>query len=464
MHTKRWLWKPFLVAASALLIAGAGRAQAPLTLEAALQAAWQNSPDMVSAERSLRQLELSLAQAEAALKPSWTANATFSDSRSPRATLQGSGRLLPGLTWSATVGTFENNQTQQGPGSDDLRASTSLSWQLWPPSRDDENERRRESLVKELRLAEAGLATTRDEVAVQVTEAYFKLVLAIERAGLQKTALQEAQEQLERTRSLVALGHASEIDLLNAQNELLQAENAALSQEASVEEQRRSLAATLGLVPEELVLLPYSPGAFARFAATPELPPLEEAIEKALDASRSVATRQLAVDEALRSVEAQERSRLSATLSAEGTFVEGKEPNFGTFLRITYPLSDGGRSRASAEQARLSLESAEAALVQERRNVENQVRSALNTVALRQRSLASAETLLEIRRREWEAAQEQWEKGLITREALSARERSFRQAVLDRDEAVLEAWLAHARLRILLGEPIPWTGDESPDA
>lgn len=465
MRGNRWRTQAasaLLIAASLLFVTSAGHAGAPLTHEQALETAWAQSPTLLSAHRSLRELELSLAQAEAALKPSWSASGNLSDDLELKGALQGNGRILPGLTWNLSLGTVE---TQNQGATGEVRAATSLSWQLWPPPQDDDGERRRRRLADDLSSAQAALAATRDEVALKVTEGYYKLQLALERARISEGALKEAQAEYERTLSLVELGHSGELDLLSARSELLQAESAAMNQAVAAEERRREFAATLGLDPDELSVPPYDPRAFERFHSTPPLPEAKEAIARAAEASRSLAARLLDVDEARQSLEAQERaSGLTATLSAESTLVPGREPKLGAFLRVTFPLSDGGRTRHSVEQARLSLEAAEAALAQERRNLESQVHSALNAAASRRRGAASAETLLQMRTLEWNAAQEQWEKGLITQEALAARERSWRLAALDRDEAALDAWLADVQLRLLLGESIQWIGAETPDA
>lgn len=455
-----------LLQASAALTAGAET----LSLSDAVRLALENGDAVASAERSLRSQEVAAAQTDAGFQPQWSVGARLgTDSREGgdgppsqgssgsgddapmSATLTGRGELLPGVSWTVSLRSSSPSSTGQA----------GVTVALWPPAADSEARRRQAEQKEAVELARRTLMETRGNAALEVIEAYTQVQLAEARLALDAEALANSRRAYERTLERRELGHASELDLLEAEIAYMEAENAHLSRSESLRslyQRWRTLLGAPGAM-HRVEPLDLSAGGDGSplLAGLPEPPSLEEAIHRALAASTTVASRRRDLLEAEEALGRVRRSRgISATLKGEGARARSGALTWGIFLEAGYDLIDGGASALREEASLLSLESARAALRAAEASVENEIRESVARLEAAARTVELRRAVERLRRREAEVARRQAEEGLITEEALAERERAYRRAVLDRIEAEFQLYLEHLRLLHRTGEPILW--------
>ena len=403
-----------------------GYSQESLSLDDALRLALQNNgvARAALAESELAQARLSAARAS--LYPSFDVSSSTTRTR-----FEGGGTNL------------DSTQRQNGLG---------LEWLLL------DNGQRELRIRQSSRAAEATRQNTRDtvrRVLLQTARAYYEVLRRQELLRVADTAVRRAEVLLEVARAQAAVGTApqkdvlqAEADLANARVQQIQARNALRLAETDLKrligwDARQSLPP---LVPPDS--LP---------ALEPELS-LDALWQRARLHRPDLRNAELSVQVSRLGVEAARlNSLLRLQISVRG-FRE-VEPNTRTqgslSIVVSYPLFDGGLTRANLREAEASWEIAQFRLIQAERDAYAELESALLSLRESVERLEASRVAVAAAQRNFDAAQESLREGVGTIVEVLTAQLALTTAETNLVQATYDAAVAALQLRVAIGDKLP---------
>lgn len=420
-----------------------------LTLREAIELALVAHPDVQEAELGLEsaRLELRAARAKASLP---SINFQLSPlSLSSQTGFPGIAKGTLALGLSLPTGT--DLSLDLSPSLDWSNRTLSLSWGVslahrYDPAQPEPEVRMREEKVE---AAEAALAQARDAVVLEVV-GEFAGVLSAQRAVAQaEGTLLRAQDHLEKVEADLAAGLAGELDRLDAELNLREAEVALRKRQSELAGAREDFQGMLGLegyyelVPPELALGELCSRAEGLLAqGVPE-----EAI------SKSAAVR--AAEENLRAAE--ENLRAAQAIGKPAPAVSFRWGNEGWQFGISlgFSLFSPGRAEGiELAQAELSLAQAnlQAAQAEARRAIDRAAatlredRENLEILELEREKLALEDRVTEMKLEADVIGWAEWEEFLVRKEGFQG----------EWEQAAFEFALAYLGYRDALGLPLSW--------
>ena len=423
-------------------------------------------PQVREALRELESLERTLAQREAAYKPTLTLRGEgpgvrFAPGGETETFTFGLGlsaglKLASGLELSASI---NSSQREAGAAASDsgLRATLSLSYPLLRSAELDADALALREAAVAVEAGRRRVEVARQEARMQALSALRDAEAAEARLELARAAYEEAVASHTVVVRQAEIGAATEVQLLTAQLELLRAEQELMVAERTYQARRAQLLRLLGLT-EGAVRYRF-PSAWD-WLAMPDPGAVEDMMERAVASSVDVWERRQAVEAAALQLAAErERSGLETSLqvSYNTSGVQGSQPGWRVGLQASYPLLDGGQrslSIAAREEAYARAEEALAAAVEQ---VQEQVADLFFQLEDARRQVEIAR--LELTRAELEQSAVQRRLELPVPAATEAELAAARRAVERAEIAWREAvWTYQARwleLQILQGD-VDW--------
>lgn len=231
----------FAVSPWALASDGATPVSIRLSLSEAIDLALEKSPRIMAALSNVTQAELSLAEASASLGLGVAIEATpvyHSTAGRPAA---------PSASLSLSrMGTVVKAGVAKAAG-DEVRWSLSLSR---PLTRDAATLKAIEAVgaaQESLELARLELDCARNQLGLEVEEAYYSALKADEQAGIARATLEVLRRHIGKAEEAFRQGNLSEVDLLAARREALAGQLSARRAEEAAAMARRRLCCLLGL-------------------------------------------------------------------------------------------------------------------------------------------------------------------------------------------------------------------------
>jgi len=418
------LWMVMVVSAAAQT------AQEMLTLDEAIRIALQNNRSLQITERTLQKARERVAEAR--------------------------GAGFPQLQSSATYTRFDRVATAQfGPqpvrlGSIENRVAVLTLTQPIDISGIIRNGVRAASLGYE--LSRLDYERTRNELILQVTNAYQNVARAEAFVRVAEEALKNAQERLRVTRAQVDTGVASQFDLLRAQTQVAQSEQALLNARNQVELAKAALNNLLGrdlntpvqvVLPDSLPAMEQELDALLNeaYARRPELRAAERNIELARVNIRNA-----------------RRGNLP-TLALNGQWnynfntsvFNPRQQTFTATAVLSFPVFDSGITRARVEQAQEDLQIAEISLQQLKEAIALEVRSAYLNLKDAQQRLVVAQKGLEQATEALRLARVRYEAGVSPQLEISDAELAYTQAQTNLVNAKFDYLNAYAALQKAIG-------------
>jgi outer membrane protein len=415
-----------LVICVGLLAVAAVNAQETLSLDDALRLALQNNGLARAALAEADAADARLAAARANLYPSIDLSSSTTRTR-----IEGGGAIA------------DTTQRQNGFG---------LEWLLL------DNGQRELRIRQSSRTAEATRQSTRDtlrRVLFQTARAYYEVLRRKELLQVADTAVRRAETLLEVAKAQAEVGAApqkdvlqAEADLANARVQQIQARNALRLAETDL----KRLIGWDAQKPLPALTAPDAPPSPDPALSVEQLwqrarlqrPDLRDA-ELRLQISR------LGLDAA------RLNSLLRLQISARG-FRE-YEPNSRTqgslSIVASYPLFDGGLTRANLREAEASLQSAQFRLQQAERDAYAEVESALLSIREAFERLEASKIAVAAAQRNFDAAQESLREGVGTIVEVLTAQLALITAETNLVQATYDAAVAELQLRLATGERLP---------
>jgi outer membrane protein len=418
--------RPSLVFCIGLLAVAAVNAQETLSLDDALRLALQNNGLARAALAETDAADARLAAARANLYPSIDLSSSTTRTR-----IEGGGAIA------------DTTQRQNGFG---------LEWLLL------DNGQRELRIRQSSRTAEATRQSTRDtvrRVLFQTARAYYEVLRRKELLQVADTAVRRAETLLEVAKAQAEVGAAPQKDVLQAEADLANARVQQIQARNALRLAETDLKRLIGW--EAQKPLPDLTAPDAPPTPDPALS-VEQLWQRARlqrpdlrDAELRLQISRLGLDAA------RLNSLLRLQISVRG-FRE-YDPNSRTQGSISivasYPLLDGGLTRANLREAEASLQSAQFRLQQAERDAYAEVESALLSIREAFERLEASKIAVAAAQRNFDAAQESLREGVGTIVEVLTAQLALITAETNLVQATYDAAVAELQLRVATGERLP---------
>jgi outer membrane protein TolC len=271
---------------------------------------------------------------------------------------------------------------------------------------------------------ERPLELTRQQVAIDVTSAFYQVVLQRQLMAVARQSLKRAESLLQASEARLAVGLVSKLDVFRAELLAAQAQEAMVQAETSLQTELERFRARLGLsataavepedveLPEDLAMAPLEPVEVLVAKALSSRVDLAEADDAVADAERNASL-------ARQNLLPQLDLNLAMTQLGFGTTFSSawkagvSDRRFTVFLSTSYPLerSSEAASRANAE---LDVEASRRTLRQRRLDVEAEVRGAVRQIERLGKSIELQKKAVAIAEQQRQLATLRYQRGLAS--------------------------------------------------
>ncbi len=414
----------------------------PLSMEEAQQLAQANHP-------SLHALALEVKSREAQLE------ASFLNLLKPQVTLQSSSGLP---SFSLQHQYDQTSSSTSGEVGTNINVDVVWLWknpQLEPGLAADRHG------LEQLRLQHKLLER---DVRLQVAEAYHEVQRTDGEVKLRVAAVDSAQATLTISRARHRAGVAARLDVLQAQNQLIDSEALLASAKAGQITARRHLARVLNL-PQGVVPTAHDPNTrqgtwgatleesvIAAFASREELQQFLAAIQERDErAKEALAALQPTISLFATGSWGQDSGNLINR--ASGPELRG-QISTALGLRFTVPLSDGGSSQASARRWTLAARQQEHLLANARNSFQENVEREFSALHAQEKVLELRERQVEVQKEILELTRARYEAGVATQQDMIDQQNTLTRAAVNHTWAIVDYNLNLARLHRYTGLPI----------
>jgi outer membrane protein len=295
---------------------------------------------------------------------------------------------------------------------------------------------------------------TRADVALGIRTTYFDAVAAKALVGVARETLANTERHLEQVRAFVEVGTRPPIDLAqertnvaNARVQLIQAENDYATARVRVEQ---AIGAT-DLGPWEI-----------EDATLPPVAGEDDAPEPLLAEAISARPELAALSQQLRGQELTVRSLrggylpslgVSAGLAESGSAIDETSGGWNAGVTLSWPLFEGGATRAQVREARANATALDAQLEQLRQSVRLEVEQARLGVRAARATLVAAEEAAQAAREQLGLAEARYQTGVGSILELSDAQVGLTTALGQRVQAEFQLAAARSQLLRALGRP-----------
>jgi outer membrane protein len=316
---------------------------------------------------------------------------------------------------------------------------------------------RRPLTSAELRRADAGRqqTLTEQQVAVEVASAYYRLVAQQTFVEVAKKSVDRATKLREASEAKLAAGLVSQLDVLRAQQLVSQSEIQLFDAESAAEDARDRLAFLMGREPEERFevetgipasVAPVDVDEAVSLALANRLD-LKSALAGGTDADRHVS---FARNQLLPQVDVNFALTRRETADSFARSFGLDRFQFATFVAISLPV-DRTPQLIEYQNALIDRDRRKREIATLQRRIADDVKRAVRERDRLLRSLAAAETSVEIGRQEVEVARFRYERGLSNNLDVVTAEANLLGAESRRISVLADAAVSRLGLRALLG-------------
>lgn len=382
-----------------LILSGTTSAQEILTLQKALEIAYQQSPSIIQSKITLQQKELALIQQKASLKSQFSLNldpfqysrgTSFSDYNTKWFTQKsmssgGDFRITQPIKWTDGTISLSNSfswQESDNQSFDEKNTSFTnhLSLQLEQPIFTyNKTKIKLKRLEFDLERSKIQYALARLTIEKSVTAAFYGVYQEYQSVVIARDAFQSQKETYEMVKNKVGQGLIPQEELFQAEVTLATNENALADKEMNYENSKDQFKQTLGLPLDiDISILPD-----IQIEAVNIDPNL--AVKYALDQRLEIRKQQIAIEEGMFSlIEAKDNNKFQGSISAtvglrgqggkfKGAFSK-PDDNESIGIKLTVPIFDWGARKAHIRSTELANESTEISNAEEIKTITLDIR------------------------------------------------------------------------------------------
>lgn len=417
----------------------------PLTLGEAVTLALRQNLQVLQAALQVAVARAQLQQAEAGPQPRVNGQASYTNATVPQPPPLAGTISIPSM--GITNASFTAGLTSQASGQTYL-FNLNISYPLYTGNALEDQIAIARANV---RGAEAAFTATAAQVVLSVRQAYYNLQLQQGTVDAAQRAVDAARENVRVADARVRAGAAPKFDLLQAQVQLAQSQQALTRAKTGAVQGQQTLASLLN-VPLSTTTAPATPLGL-------EAPPadLDALIPQALRTRPELAQAQANVEAAQAAIDlAASGLRPNITLTG-GPSVQTSDPTrnntvgWSGGVQLTLAILDGGLTQAKVEAARQQLQQTRVSETQIRQSVELDVRNAYLGLQDAAEELKSAQAALDAAREAFRIATVRYQAGVGTQLEVVTAEQNRASADVGVVQALFAYNLALAQLDRAVG-------------
>jgi len=419
-----------------------------LTLEQAIQLALRNNPDLRRAELQAQSADQDVTIARAAILPSLTFNASFSDTRSGGGVILGT---FTDPTSGAEVTQVSRTEVFRGYGAQLNLRQLIFDGGRWWNALDAADALR---AATNANVDEQRLTTT-----FNVEQRFYELVRQQRQLKVLGDAALRSRDQADFTQRLFEGGRATQADVYAARANRDNDEINRLGQESRVELARQDLAIVVGIDPTNALAI-QEPSQMQQEPAAP--PPAGQAVERALSSRPSLKSFALTAEGQRKSATAA-RGDYWPTIAFNGTY--GRQTrDLDTFsaaldkastlrgsIDLSWNLFSGFATKGQATKADIAATQAEVDLATGRRTVASDVERAVAQLASARQQARIAAQSVQTAGENLRLARTRQQVGVGTQLEVRDAELKLTQSELARANALVDGHEAESALRRAVG-------------
>ncbi|MEI8281302.1 MAG: TolC family protein [Armatimonadota bacterium] len=398
-----------------------------LTMDEAIRLAKRNNGTLKAAELDIVASKARRTIAASSFFPVVTPTLTYTDSL----------RQNPGSTSVA----FSQTSTQAG-----------LTWRVLDAGERDANLRAARDGVS---AQEAQTQQTLRSIIFDVVVDYLETLRAQELEKVANSEQLRSEKVLDQTKTRVRVGDAARREILQAEADALNAKVNAISAKNKTNTNTAFLKAIIGLqnnnAPLDLDLVTFVPST--------DLPSgVAGAVELGLKSRPDLVARRKNVSSqsnSLRVTEIDAGLAWSLDFNYSRQFTPSESSNRNASFLLTYPLFDGGRSKAEVTGGRANLMASKAVLDQAEKDARSEIEATYLTYQQDQLRLSSADLALKAAQLNYQAADESQKLGAATLIDVITAQVSLVTAEANYIQASYDVQISQLKLRFVTGLPMP---------
>lgn len=456
-----------------MLCSGSTFAQEILTLEKALEIAYQQSPSIIQSKMSLEQSELALIQQKASLKSQFSLNlnpfqytrsTSFDDYNTQWYTRKSmsSGldfRISQPIKWTDGTLTLSNSfnwqdDDNQSFGAKSTSFSNNLSLNLEQPIFTyNKTKMQLKRLEFNLEKAKIQYALAQLNIEKNVTAAFYGVYQSYKRLVTAREAFQSQKENYELIKNKVEQHLIAQEELFQAEVTLATNENSLADTETSYENTKDQFKQTLGLPLDiDISILP-------NIQIDSVQVDVNQAVKYALTQRMEIRQQQIAIEEGIFSlIEAKDNNKFKGSISARvGLMGQGDKFN-GAFSKpddnetigvtLTVPIWDWGARKANIRSTELSNENTEISNEEERKSIMLEVRQICRELPKLLRQIEIARQTVRNAERTYDINVEKYRSGTLTGMELKNQQTQLTDAKNSLTDAIISYKLKLLDLKI----------------
>ena len=361
--------------------------------------------------------------------------------------------FLPTLTPSIVY----NDRLFQLSGSPDVASSgtTTQADLTWRPLDAGQRQAQLRAATESLSAQGAQTRQVLRELIFDVEQDFLETLRAQELEKVANAQQERADKVLDQTKTRVRVGDAARRETLQAEADALNAKVNAIGAKNRTNTNSASLKAIIGLQ-RDYTVLDLDP---VYFVPSTDLPAtVEEAVETGLKSRPDLMARRKNLDSqvsGLRGTEINAGLTWALDFSYNRQFSPDLSSNRNTGLIFSYPLFDGGKSKALVVGGKAGVDASMALLDQSVKNARSEIESNFLTYHQDQLRLTSADLALKAARLNYEAADGSQRAGAATLIDVITAQVSLVTAESNYIEATYDVLISQLKLRLVTGLLMP---------
>jgi outer membrane protein len=302
------------------------------------------------------------------------------------------------------------------------------------------------------RIANLDVQRTRNDVVLQVKQAFYDVLRAQELVRVAEESLRNAEVRRKLAQAAVDAGVSPKLDVMRAEAAVAAAEQAVITARNALQLAKSAFNNVLGRrVDEPVELLPVE-------EQVPESADFNQYLQEALAKRPEMIQANLGISLAEKQITAAKRDQLPTVVvrgqwdfNLKTSTFQPRESSFTTIAAVQFKIWDSGQTQGRVEQARADVDKAKITIENVREGIALEVRSAYLGLQEAREKVAVAEKGLQAATESLRVARLRYEAGVSNQLELSDAELAYTQAEQNLVNARYDLRVAWARLEKAMG-------------